>query len=271
MSTLTDVKLREVEEAKEPLEEAIPPSDIVAFNESRSCADLFRLYVKKQLDITPDFQRTIVWNNRDQTIFVDSLIKQLPIPSLCISLDARSQNRVVIDGLQRMATIIKFLDYENHDWKLSPCEDIDKRISGKFVSQIAEEYPELYSSVENLSLPITVLRCDYSKRSHMDYLFQIFRRLNSGGRKLLNQEIRNCVYHGPFNDFLREVVRSNEWLSAMRVSHNAIENARYGNEERALRFFAMYDNWERYSGNLARFLNQYMSINKEDSPSVLMT
>lgn len=271
MSTLTDVKLREVEEAKEPLEEAIPPSDIVAFNESRSCADLFRLYVKKQLDITPDFQRTIVWNNRDQTIFVDSLIKQLPIPSLCISLDARSQNRVVIDGLQRMATIIKFLDYENHDWKLSPCEDIDKRISGKFVSQIAEEYPELYSSVENLSLPITVLRCDYSKRSHMDYLFQIFRRLNSGGRKLLNQEIRNCVYHGPFNDFLREVVRSNEWLSAMRVSHNAIENARYGNEERALRFFAMYDNWERYSGNLARFLNQYMSIHKEDSPSVLMT
>ena len=105
----------------------------------------------------------------------------------------------------------------------------------------------------------------------MDYLFQIFRRLNSGGRKLLNQEIRNCVYHGPFNDFLREVVRSNEWLSAMRVSHNAIENARYGNEERALRFFAMYDNWERYSGNLARFLNQYMSIHKEDSPSVLMT
>ena len=67
MSTLTDVKLREVEEAKEPLEEAIPPSDIVAFNESRSCADLFRLYVKKQLDITPDFQRTIVWNNNDSS------------------------------------------------------------------------------------------------------------------------------------------------------------------------------------------------------------
>lgn len=270
MAKLSDEDLREKEEAEEPLEEAIPPSDIVAFNESRSCADLFRLYVKNQLDITPDFQRQIVWSNRDQTTFVDSLIKQLPIPSLCISLDAKTQNRVIIDGLQRMATIIKFLNYVKNDWKLFPCEDVDKRISGKYVSQIAEDYPELFSSVENLSLPITVLRCDFSKRSHMDYLFQIFRRLNTGGRKLLNQEIRNCVYQGPFNEYLREVVRSNEWLSAMRVTLEKIESARYGNEERVLRFFAMENDWQKYSGNLAKFLNTYMSINKDASPSTLL-
>ena len=270
MSRLSEEKLREEEEAAEALEEAIPPSDIVAFNESRSCADLFRLYDKKQLDIAPDFQRKIVWSNRDQTVFVDSLIKQMPIPSLCISLDAKSQNRVIIDGLQRMATIIKFLDYERNDWKLSVCEDVDKRISGNLVSHIAKDYPELYAAVENLTLPITVLRCDYSKRAHMDYLFNIFRRLNSGGRRLLNQEIRNCVFHGPFNDYLREIVRSKDWLSAMHVTLEKIENARYGNEERVLRFFAMHYGWESYSGNLARFLNQYMASNKACSPPNLI-
>ena len=270
MAILTDEYLREKEESEESLEEVVPPADIVAFNESRSCADLFRLHKKNQLDIAPDFQRKIVWNNRDQTLFVDSLMKQLPIPSLCISLDAKTQNRVVIDGLQRMATIIKFLDYENKDWKLSSCEDVDGRISGKYVSQIVENYPDLYASVENLTLPITVLRCDYSKRTHMDYLFNIFRRLNSGGRKLLNQEIRNCVYHGTFNEYLHEVVRSREWLSAMHVNINKIESARYGYEERALRFFAMNDGWEKYSGNLALFLNQYMSKHKESTPSNLV-
>ncbi|MBV5335219.1 MAG: hypothetical protein JZU49_05380, partial [Sulfuricurvum sp.] len=64
----------------------VPPSDIVAFNELRSCADLLRLHLSGQLDIRPDFQREIVWSPPAQTRFIDSLTKQLPIPSMCISL-----------------------------------------------------------------------------------------------------------------------------------------------------------------------------------------
>ncbi len=262
MANMTEVAVREREEENDPVNEAVPPSDIVAFNESRSCADLYRLFVKKQLDISPDFQRKIVWSDRDQTVFVDSLIKQMPIPSLCISLDAKTQNRVIIDGLQRMSTIVRFLNYEQKDWKMSVCKDVDKRISGKNVSKIVDDFPELFTAVENLTLPITVLRCDYSKKTHMDYLFNIFRRLNSGGRRLLNQEIRNCVYQGNFNDYLREVVRSKLWLETMHLTIEKVENGRYGNEERVLRFFAMNSNWTGYSGRLAEFLNEYMSINK---------
>ena len=40
----------------------LPPNDIVAYNELRSCAELFRLYKTQQLDIQPEFQREIVWN-----------------------------------------------------------------------------------------------------------------------------------------------------------------------------------------------------------------
>ena len=38
-----------------------PPSDIVAYNELRSCADLFRMYDNGILEISPDFQRDSVW------------------------------------------------------------------------------------------------------------------------------------------------------------------------------------------------------------------
>lgn len=59
----------------------VPPEDIVAYNELRSCADLYRMHTQKILDIQPEFQRDIVWKGPDQTRFIDSLIKQLPIPA----------------------------------------------------------------------------------------------------------------------------------------------------------------------------------------------
>jgi uncharacterized protein with ParB-like and HNH nuclease domain len=64
------------------------------------------------LNIQPEFQREIVWKGPAQTRFIDSLIKQLPIPSLCFSLDYKTQRWQVIDGLQRMASIIRFLGGE---------------------------------------------------------------------------------------------------------------------------------------------------------------
>ena len=86
----------------------IPPPDIVAYNELRSCADLYRMKTEGILDIHPEFQREFVWKAPDQTRFIDSLIKQLPIPSMCFSLDFKAQKWQVIDGLQRMSTICKF-------------------------------------------------------------------------------------------------------------------------------------------------------------------
>ena len=183
----TDLENREKEEEQDALDTVVPPADIVAFTEQRSCADLYRMCQKGQIDLYPDFQRGEVWKNRAQTLFVDSMIKQLPIPSMCISLDVHSQKRYVIDGLQRITTICKFLG--DNDWKLSQVDDVDDRISGKKKVEIEQNSPDIIDIVENLTIPVTVLRCDYSKASHMQYLFQIFYRLNSGGNKLYNQEI----------------------------------------------------------------------------------
>ena len=114
-----------------------PPPDIVAYNELRSCADLFRMYDKGILDITPDFQRDSVWKPASQTRFVDSLIKQLPIPSMCFSLDYKTQKWQVIDGLQRMSAIIRFMS--DKEWRLSDIEDIDKRLAGTKISTLKDE------------------------------------------------------------------------------------------------------------------------------------
>jgi hypothetical protein len=69
----------------------VPPPEIVAYNELRSCADLFRMHRQGILTIQPEFQRDIVWKGPAQTRFIDSLVKQLPIPSMCFALDNKQQ------------------------------------------------------------------------------------------------------------------------------------------------------------------------------------
>ena len=239
----------------------VPPADIVAFNELRSCADLVRMYKTDQLEIKPDFQRDVVWSKAAQTRFIDSLIKQLPIPSMCLSLDYKTGKRLMIDGLQRISSIINFLTEKK--WKLSALNDIDKNISGKTVEQVKNKNYDVYSRLENLTIPITVLRCDYSKKTHMHYLFTIFHRLNTGGNKLNNQEIRNCIFHGPFNDLLKQLAKYDNFINLLQI--NPDKTYRFAHEELVLRFLAFNDKHEEYTGRLAKFLNDYMDDHKNES------
>lgn len=240
-----------------------PPSDIVAFNELRSCADIVRMYKSKQLVIDPKFQRDIVWKDTQQTRFIDSLTKQLPIPSMCIGLDYKTNKRFVIDGLQRICSIIKFLT--NDDWKMSKLDDIDDKISGKTVAEVKEHHEDLYERVENLTIPITVIRYNAGKKNHNKYLFTIFHRLNTGGTRLSNQEIRNSIYHGKLNDLLKNLVQYPNWRRLFALEGD--KSYRFTYEELILRFFAFYDYVEqenyKYQGRLTKFLNDYMDDNQD--------
>jgi hypothetical protein len=236
----------------------VPPSDIVAYNELRSCADLYRMQAQKILELQPDFQRDVVWKGSEQTRFIDSLTKQLPIPSMCFAMDYKAQRWIVIDGLQRISTIVKFL--QGGDWTLSKLPDIDPGLAGKSVAAIKLDTGELhnyYTRVENLTIPVTVLRCDFTKQSHMNYLFMIFHRLNKEGVKLNNQEIRNCIYGGTFNTLLKELDKHPSWRRINKMQDDL--NYRFTKQELMLRMFAFYDRPEKYEGSLVTFLNEYMN------------
>lgn len=237
----------------------MPPNDIFAYNELRSCLHLFDLHKNKTLDIQPEFQRNEVWPVAYQTRFIDSLLKEMPIPSMCISYDKNRSEMRVIDGLQRMVSIIKFLDLKK-EWKLSKLPEIDPRISGKTNIQIQKENKVIFDNIQNLSLPITFLRVHHGNRDHDEYLFEIFHRLNTYGKKLNFQEIRNCIFSGPFNTLIKEANKDSNWKSVL----NFTRDARFLKVELVLRFFAFYDEGKKYNGNLTRFLNDFMSMHRSD-------
>lgn len=241
-----------------------PPIDVIAFNEQRSCADLFRLVTSKQLDTEPDFQRGEVWSSAERTRFIDSLIKQLPIPSMCFSIDAKSSKRLVIDGLQRTSTVTSFLD-ERIVWKLSNLDDIDERLRNKTNEEIKTDYPQLWSIIENTMIPVTVIRCDYDSFDHMEYLYTIFHRLNTNSVRLNNQEVRNCIFNGTFNTVLKKLSED------PRVEAVYGKSKRFSTAEYLLRALAFNDGLDDYSGKMSKYLNDYMFSHRFNEPSESQT
>ena len=256
-----DIKKIEEELQFEDDSNEVPPKEVFTFNELRSCSDLFRMYKKELLEIQPIYQRDIVWGNSDKTRFVDSLLKRLPIPSLCFSQNSKTNKMQVIDGLQRISTICQLFDDAN--WKLSILPDIDKRLRGKTIKEIKELTPDVLSDIENFALPVTLLRCNYSKTDHVEYIFTIFRRLNTGGLKLTNQEIRNAIFSGPFNNFLRECNNTKQWSELLKkTTGQKNKDDRFRSIEIVLKFFAFYDKLSTFKPGLSNYLNGYMKDNR---------
>jgi len=160
--------------------------------------------------------------------------------------------------LQRISTIKRFLSGE--DWTLAKSDDIDPILKGKNAATIktakAGELKTVYNRVQNQTLPVNIIRCDLTKRSHNEYIFTIFHRLNSGGVKLNNQEIRNCIYSGDLNTLIRDLDKNSEWR---RINHMTPgNNYRFTKQETILRFFAFRDRSDKYKGSISKFLNDYM-------------
>jgi 5-methylcytosine-specific restriction endonuclease McrA len=91
--------------------------------------------------------------------------------------------------------------------------------------------------------------------TNTDLRYEIFERLNRGSMVLNEQELRNCVYRGPFNDLLAALEREVYWR---KVKGGIEPEGRFKEREMILRFFAFANRLPQYTGNLKRFLNEYM-------------
>lgn len=140
------------------------------------------------------YQRKLVWSVDEKSKLIDSILQDLPIPLILLaeSMTEGSTTYEIIDGLQRLDAIFAFIEnrfpYEGKYFDLETLGDTKLQLDrGKLEQREPILSREECLSVVNYQIPIST----YRAASH-EAVDEVFRRINSAGRKLSLQEIRQA-------------------------------------------------------------------------------
>lgn len=202
-----------------------------------------------KLILDPDFQRKYKWDKEGwsrASKFIESCLMRIPLPS-CYFAETTDGRQLVIDGVQRITTIVRFFNDE------FPLEDMTSfpELEGKRFSEIGN----LKADLESTTIRCIILR----KENPAELIAEIFSRLNQGAVSLSDQEIRHALYAGNFDKLLQELSKlpDIESFGMRKDGKGAPKDSREG-DELVLRFFAFHEAAQSYEGNLSKFLDNYM-------------
>jgi len=204
------------------------------------------------LDLAPDFQRFAgIWSDEAQSKLIESLLLRIPLPTL-YAAESGEESWAIVDGIQRLTTIARFVNpavVNARPLKLHGLEYL-RQYEGR-------EYGELpgglQTRINETELIIHLIRAGTPE----PVKFNIFARINTGGRPLTLQELRHALIPGKARDLLRELADSGPFLNA---TQHSVRPDRMADREMVLRFLAFRltepTNYGR--GDLDAFLRQAM-------------
>lgn len=232
--------------------------NISSFGTDISFRELITMYEEGELE-KPEMQRRYVWQKLEASRFIDSILLGLPVPSIFLA-KTEDEKRLIVDGYQRIMTVYDYVKRgvfggDNKSFALSNTESINEKWRGKTFSELR---PEEQRKIKNS--PIHAIIFEQKEPKDDTGMYQIFERINTSGRSLKPQEIRNCVYHGKFNKFLLELNDNEDWRGIWGTKEY---DARMSDVELILRMLSFVDITKRDEVNkkqisLAKYLNDYM-------------
>lgn len=248
-------------------------SDDDLFKISSWGADLsFRELIDRYDDdelVKPELQRKYVWDKTEASRFIDSILLGLPVPSIFLAKTS-NEKMLIIDGYQRIMTIHDYVkgifSGDGKVFKLSRSEKINSKWRGKAFSELSD--PE-QRKIRNTTIHAIIFVQQHPEGDDTS-LYQVFERINTSGRTLMPQEIRNCVYQGSFNTLLMKLNQNESWRLLFGLES---EDQRMRDIEFILRYLALsselYKQETKERISLKKFLNLYMgnnrNINEQDS------
>lgn len=194
-------------------------------NNNDSINGYFRRDSRNQIVLDSEFQREEVWDRKQQSELIESVLMGLPLPLIYLYED-KNANLIVVDGRQRLTAFFKYMDNE---YKLSDLKILCE-LSGKKFNELE---PVLQSKLEDYQLMVQVIK----PPTPDEIKFQIFDRVNRGGTPLNNQEMRNALYQGNSTILLKKLSESDEFLKA---TSNGISPKRMKDRYVILRSIAFY-------------------------------
>lgn len=148
-----------------------------------------------KFNMEPKYQRQSIWSNEQQSLLIDSILKNIPIPPIFLreSIDKKGKTTFeVIDGKQRLTSIFRFIENE-----IATADDDNDAL---YVGELAglkitdletdESLGDVLSEFWSYPLPV-----EYVYTLDDNTVEKIFDRLNRSGEKLTGQELRNANYY----------------------------------------------------------------------------
>jgi len=220
-----------------------------------SVKELISMYGDRLIDIAPEYQRQFRWDDSRQSSLIESIFLGIPIPSLFMATNIDGTWEL-IDGVQRLSSIIHFAGNNQIILKAKMKNNLILKGIEKLKSFNNKGFYDLPKSVQLDFLLKPLKITTLSDKSDLEVRFDLFERLNTGGVRLTDQEIRSCIFRGEFNDFLRDLAKDQNFHKAVKLPKPSESDGT--REEFVLRFFAFLNNYKNFDHSVVDFLNNYM-------------
>lgn len=173
------------------------------------------------LVLQPGFQRRRVWADRQKSNLIESILLELPVPEIYMQVktdpDGRSEY-IVVDGQQRISTILEFVGVNNREPFELQYLDADSVWSGyNFADLTDDEKTRFYGHT---------MAVRYLQDAEDSEIQDLFRRLNKYLTPLNAQELRNATYGGPFLRLSETIAEDGFWSENRLATPDAIRRMR---------------------------------------------
>ena len=201
------------------------PADIDIVVEPKSLDALIKRMQHNEIDMNTDFQRHAeLWDKHKMSRLIESILIRFPLPAFYF--DASDENNwLIVDGLQRLSTIRKFV--LDKKLRLNGLEFLTN-LNGKTFDKLHRQYQR---RIEECPVTVYMIKPGTPK----DVKYSVFRRINTGGLTLNNQEIRNALAKPEDRRLLEELAN----LKCSKVMLDDLSK-RMKDQELVLRFWAFY-------------------------------
>jgi len=181
--------------------------------------------IERNLIRAAEIQRDAnLWDDGRKSRLIESLMLKIPLPMFYAASD-KNDVWTIVDGLQRTSAIRQYVSEKT--FKLKELEYLKELENHDY-----EALPEpMKIRIDETELDFAVISSD----SPPEIQRNIFKRLNTGGLPLTEQEIRYALYNGQSTDLLKELVNTEEFKSA---TCGSVKDSRMAAQELVLRFLA---------------------------------
>jgi len=256
------------DDIEDPIEEPTEYPNVTV-NVHRDQYSIFQIQRKIEQDlltVSPEFQRSNVWNSKQQSELIESILMGIPIPVFYFFEDGSGKQQIV-DGKQRITALCSFLQ---NNFKLSKLKILGTKNGAEYFNNklFKELDAKWQSKIEDYQLIVFVIKPPTPENIKYD----IFDRVNRGGTQLNAQEMRHALYNGKATLLLEKLIKD-EYYEKL-IGRNSKQDKRMKGRMMILRFIALYLTYEKkidikYSSDMNEYLANIMKFINESKENYL--